>query len=119
MLFSCFSVFVFVFVFVCLMLSHLPKFQILNLIRIFGGVSINRVHTLMEDIFARGDLLSAWWPPVVAMVVSVIGSWIFDTCISTLDISPMSVLLFINLMGVYYITKNMRVDVNISYNMVD
>ena len=51
----------------------------------------------------------------LALIISVI----FETCITEYEISLVSVFLFINIVGLYYITKNLRVDVKISYNIVD
>ena len=58
--------------------------------------------SLMEDYFSIP----------LAIIVSIL----FDTCIKNLEISLLSVVLFINIIGLYYITKNLRVEVKISYN---
>ena len=61
--------------------------------------------SLMEDYFSIP----------LAIIVSIL----FDTCIKNLEISLLSVVLFINIIGLYYITKNLRVEVKISYRVND
>ena len=58
--------------------------------------------SLMEDYFSIP----------VAIIVSIL----FERCIKEYSISLLSVFLFINMIGLYYITKNMRLEVKISYN---
>ena len=61
--------------------------------------------SLMEDYFSIP----------VAIIISVL----FEVCINNLEISLLSVVLFINIIGLYYITKNVRLEVKISYNRVE
>ena len=61
--------------------------------------------SLMEDYFSIP----------LAIIISVL----FEVCINNLEISLLSVVLFINIIGLYYITKNMRLEVKISYNRVE
>ena len=48
--------------------------------------------------------------------LAIIISILFEVCINNFDISLLSVVLFINIIGLYYITKNLKVEVKISYN---
>ena len=50
--------------------------------------------------------------------LAIIISILFEACINNFDISLLSVVLFINIIGLYYITKNLKVEVKISYNGV-
>ena len=58
--------------------------------------------SLMEDYFSIP----------LAIIISIL----FEGCIKNIGISLLSVVLFINIIGLYYITKNMRLEVKISYN---
>ena len=60
--------------------------------------------SLMEDYFSIP----------LAIIISIL----FEACINNFDISLLSVVLFINIIGLYYITKNLKVEVKISYNHV-
>ena len=51
--------------------------------------------------------------------LAIIISILFEVCINNFDISLLSVVLFINIIGLYYITKNLKVEVKISYNHVN
>ena len=61
--------------------------------------------SMMEDYFSIP----------VAIIISIL----FDTCINDYSISLLSVVFFINIIGLYYITKNLRVEVKISYRVND
>lgn len=61
--------------------------------------------SLMEDYFSIP----------LAIIISVL----FEVCIKNLEISLLSVVLFINIIGLYYITKNLRLEVKMSYNRVE
>tara|TARA_B100000767_G_C19520243_1_gene432157 strand:+ start:446 stop:691 length:246 start_codon:yes stop_codon:yes gene_type:complete len=50
--------------------------------------------------------------------LAIIISILFEGCINNFDISLLSMVLFINIIGLYYITKNLKVEVKISYNGV-
>ena len=61
---------------------------------------------------APQSLMEHYFSIPVAIIISVL----FEMCINNLEISLLSVVLFINIIGLYYITKNLRVEVKISYN---
>ena len=48
--------------------------------------------------------------------LAIIISILFEACIKNFDISLLSVVLFINIIDMYYITKNLKVEVKVSYN---
>ncbi len=58
----------------------------------------------MEDYFS---ILSA-------IIISIL----FETCITNFNVSLLSVFLFINIIGLYYITKKLRIEVKVSYNVI-
>ena len=61
---------------------------------------------------APQSLMEHYFSIPSAIIISVL----FEMCIKNFEISLLSVFLFINIIGVYYITKNLRVEVKISYN---
>ena len=62
-----------------------------------------------------GSLMEDYFSIPLAIIISVL----FEVCIKEYSISILSVVLFINIIGLYYITKNMRLEIKISYNRVE
>ena len=73
-----------------------------------------RRHTIYQMTVPE-SLMEDYFSIPLAIIISVL----FEVCINNLEISLLSVVLFINIIGLYYITKNMRLEVKISYNRVE
>jgi len=73
-----------------------------------------RRHTIYR-MTVPGSLMEDYFSIPLAIIISVL----FEVCIKDLEISLLSVVLFINIIGLYYITKNLRLEVKISYNRVE
>ena len=59
------------------------------------------------------SLMDDYFSIPLAIIVSILFEW----CIKEYSISLLSVVLFINIIGLYYITKKLRVEVKVSYNV--
>ena len=64
---------------------------------------------------APESLMENYFSIPSAIIISIL----FEKCITHFNVGLFSVFLFINIIGLYYITKNMRLEVKISYNRVE
>ena len=64
---------------------------------------------------APESLMENYFSIPSAIIISIL----FEKCITHFNVGLFSVFLFINIIGLYYITKKLRIEVKVSYNVTE